>query len=190
MSDEEKKEVDEWSDWEGVKEKTLSPRARRFCQHLATGMKQGEAAKKVGYSQSRASIIANQDQAKEYIEKCQEKIFEMSVVERIKELGGPAVDIIENIMLSDDPSIKPQTKMDAAKWVAEQIKGKAKQEVEHTGNVTHEIWDKLEKLEQSGQVIDVSPEKRLEIEASKGKEVTERDKLDHFLDFEADELEK
>lgn len=178
-----------WGDYSLHPTKPLTPAAKKLCHLVAGGMKQGEACEKVGYTQGWASRILTSSKGKAEIQRFQEKMFEQSVAERVKELGTPALDIIEELLTSDDPSIKPQLKADLAKWIAEKVSGKAKQEVEHTGNILHEFMDRVNHLEQTGKIIDVTQTKAKELDEGEEREVTERDKLDQFLDFEAHDLE-
>jgi len=179
-----------WGDFSFNPAKPLTPKAKRLCQLVAGGMKQGDAAEQIGYSMGWASRILTSQKGKDEVQRFMEKVFEQSVADRVKALGTPALDILEELLTSDDPSIKPQLKADVAKWVAEKISGKAKQEVEYSGNIVHDFVDKLKALEASGQILDITPTKVAVEGTEKANEVTERDKLDQFLTFEAPELDK
>lgn len=174
--------------WEPTRR--LSARQRELCRLIAQGVPNKKAASMLGYNENRVSIIVNSQKGRECIQQYQDKIFDKSMGEQIRELGPYAMDVVEEILTVKDPNIKPNVKADMAKWVVEKVSGRPKQEVEHTGNIVHEFYEKLEHLEKTGQILDITPSKK-ELGPSEGDNAaTERDKLDYFLDFEADDLEK
>lgn len=163
----------------------LSPRAREACRLAATGMKQGEIRKKLGFSQSWLSLLLKSEKGQAEIERFHDKLFERAVADRIKELGTPAMNVFEDVLTTNNPEVKPALKLDAAKWVAEKISGKAKQEVEYTNNVFVQFLDGLKQMKDAGQIIEVSstPAKVLDAGNTESTEEIsdERKKLDAFL---------
>lgn len=160
----------------------LSPRAREACRLAASGMNQIEIRKKLGFSQSWLSLILKSEKGQAEIERFHDKLFEKAVVERIRDLGTPAMDVFESIIKSNNPETKEALKLDAAKWIAEKISGKAKQEVEYTNNVFVQFLDGLKEMKDAGQIIDVSAPAQQLNSAEKQEEVSdERKKLDSFL---------
>lgn len=182
-----------WGDYSLHPTKPLTPAAKKLCQLVAGGMKQGKACEQVGYTQGWASRILTSSKGKAEIQRFQEKMFEASVADRVKELGTPALDLIEELLLSDDPQIKPQLKADLAKWIAEKVSGRPKQEIEHSGNMLGDFMSRVQQIQESGQVIDVTPTTMDKLEANEGhgeaEGSSEKDKLDQFLTFDAKDLE-
>ena len=174
-----------WGDYSFNPALPLTSRQREVCRLHVTGLKQDEIALKLGYTQPHVSRILQSSKAKREIERIHDKVFEKTVAERVKDLGNPAIDVFEDILHSNDPEVKPQLKLDAAKWVAEKISGKAKQEVEFQGSIAVSMLDRMQEMQRNGQIIDVT--KSATTQTLDGtKELTDeekaRQKLDNFFD--------
>jgi len=174
-----------WGDYSFHPGRPLTARQREVCRMHVAGFKQTEIAEKLNYTQPHISRILTCTKGKAEVERIFDKAFELSVADRVKILSTPALDVFEDILTSEDPEIKPQLKLDAAKWIAEKISGKAKQEVEFQGSIAVSILDRVKELQQSGQIIDVTQQSRPEA-TEETKELTEqekdRKKIDNFFD--------
>lgn len=133
----------------------LNPRLQYVCLLFAQGERGVDIAKKLGYSQSRLSVLLTRDDVKKKIRKYRNQFFERSIKERIKELSSDAIAEIERIL--NDPSAKDDTKLRAATWLLEKESGKATQTTQIESNTLLDLFEKIEKLQNSGQVIDLTP---------------------------------
>jgi len=122
----------------------LTPRHRRFCQLAAAGWTNAQICKELGYVSSRVSVLLkNQFIAAEII-RLQNKLFEETVVQRMKALGDPALSVIEDILTDTSNRVKVSEKLDAAKWVVEKLDGKAIQRHDVGENLLSVLMDRLD----------------------------------------------
>lgn len=174
-----------WGDYSFNPNKPLTARQREACRLAAEGWPQFKIAKELKYTDAHLSRIVNSTKGRNQIERYQDKSYEESVAKRVKNLGSPAIDVFEEILTSDDPAVKPNLKLDAAKWVAEKISGKAKQEVEFSGSVAVGVLDRIDEMKKSGQIIDVTQSaSKQEVETTEelSEEQKSRKKIDSFFD--------
>jgi hypothetical protein len=132
--------------------KPLSPRHRELCRLLALGHTNNEICKILGYVTSRLSILKNSARIRQEVLKLQDKLFDKSIDERIKDLGRDAVDVMEEILI--DPQIDILKKESAARWIIEKNVGKPTQQLDVNANVSIGVFmDKLEAMQEVGPGI-------------------------------------
>jgi transcriptional regulator with XRE-family HTH domain len=159
-----------WGNYSLKPDKPLTPRQRRVAKLAATGMKQKDIAEKLGYTQGWLSRILTNDKMIAAVEEAQERMYEEPVRKRLQDMSTAALDAVEGILTSPEVALKD--KESAARFVIEQLEGKAIQKVDHTGEIgLGALMDKLEHIEQSGQIIDVTPK---ELEGAEGDNFDER----------------
>lgn len=159
--------------------KPLSHRHVELCKLLAKGYPHYEISKKILYSRNYISQLSCHPKIRKEVRRLQDKAFETLVNDRLAGLGHRALDVMEEVLITEDKDVKLQSKTDAAKWVLEKITGKAKQEIEtKDGNLTDFMTMLKEIKEQQsralpegearraentqGEVIDVTPHKEPE----------------------------
>ena len=161
-----------WGDRLLSPDRPLSPRHRRLAELLAQGKKNGEIAKELGITESRISVLKSNTRIRELAEDLAERIFEESVIGRLRKLNEPALNEIEKCLTDRTHRYKEQLRVDTAKWLIEMNHGKAKQTHDIGENMLSVMMDRLDALKQTGKtlenaardVIDLSP--TLQIEGS------------------------
>ena len=115
----------------------LSARQKELARLISIGKTNKEIAETLGYSTTWLSRLAHSPKIIKEVERLQDKLFDCTIGERLSEMGSTAASVIEEILTSSDPYIKPQLKAETARWVLEKLTGKPKQEIEtKDGNLT------------------------------------------------------
>lgn len=152
--------------------KPLKARAKEACRLLALGWTRQDVGKKLKYSDSYLLNAMHYPRWRAEIARFQDKMFEQDVMTRMKDLGGPAVDVIEELI--HDPAVSALKKADKAQWIIEKLTGKAKQEHSVESNTLAAFTEIARQMLQSGEKlddIDVTPQTR-EVTAASGQTVT------------------
>lgn len=146
----------------------LSARQKKLAWLLASGLTQKEAAEATGYTPIRVSHLTHDPKFRFEVLRIQDRLYERPIKERLRTLAPSAIDIIEEMLTTEDPAVKLGEKANHARWLIEMNEGKATQKVESEGKVLVSVMDELRALRESGQILDareVGPE-----EAPEGEE--------------------
>lgn len=160
-----------WGDYMLKDKGQLNPRHRELARLVASGMGTNDIAKALDYTIGRVSVLKSNTRIKQEIERIQDRMLEVDIDKRLKAMNTDAADVIELILLDED--IKPLQKESAARWLLEKNTGKAAQAIDLKGEISVGIFlDKIENLQTTGHVIDVTPQAKTpdQIEAGPEKE--------------------
>lgn len=167
-----------WGDHIYKPGKPLSARHRRLALLVWEGKTNKEISERMNIDSQTIAKLKSYKEFKDEIEKLNNMAYQATIQERLKDMGPLAMDTIEEILKSDDNSIKPMLKADLAKWVAEKLDGKAKQSVDHQSSTLTDFMEALkglqaqralpgaarpepkslaDTLDNAGEVIDVTP---------------------------------
>ena len=166
-------------------EKPLLPRQRKLCELAAQGLRQIEIAEKLHYSPNRVSILLKNPQIALEVMRVRERMFEESVMGRLKKMADPALNVIEAALTDRRNVFKKSEQIDVSKWVLEKLDGKATQKLDVGSSSLAGMLDRLDQLKNSGQNLleaprDVTPH-------TPGKTEEERDLLKDWVDsFKSD----
>lgn len=136
----------------------LKPRHREIARLHAMGKTNNQICEKLGYSQSRVSILLGTPALRAEVDRYRNRLYEQDVITAIKDLGSDSVRVLEEIIRN--PNEKSSLRADQARWVLEKLTGKAKQEVTVESNTLAAFMDTLRQMQAAGEsldVIDVSP---------------------------------
>lgn len=122
----------------------LSPRHRRFAQLAAAGASNKVISEELNISPTRVSILIRNEAILAEIYRLQEKVFEETIVGRMKSFTEPAMNVILNTLTDVTGHVKSSEKLDAAKWVIEMQHGKATQKIEGGENLLAVLMDRLD----------------------------------------------
>lgn len=136
----------------------LTPRHRRFCQLAAQGMKNSEIGELLGYVDSRVSILLKHPAIMTEIARLQNRIFEETIIGRLKAMADPALAIFEATLQDRTNRVKHSEKIDVAKWIIEKLDGKAVQKHDHGSSILGNMLDRLDSLRGTGKTINDLPE--------------------------------
>lgn len=129
----------------------LNARQRHAAYLTFLGKTNKEIREELNYSAEAVSILQSNPKFIREVERLRNKAFDITVGERLKTMGPLAMDTIEEILEADnDPSIKPNLKADLAKWVAEKLTGKPKQEMEVQGGSLNTFLDLIKEMKTVG----------------------------------------
>lgn len=144
-----------YSDWIENPDETLSARHKELCRLIAKGYRNKDVCLKLGYSPSRVSVLLQNVKIQAEIAKFQDRMFDRDLDTRMGELGPDAMDVIQKALTSDT-YLKPQGKVDLAKWSLEKLTGKAVQRSEvDTGANLSRLLDKLHSISDIKDVLEV-----------------------------------
>lgn len=143
-----------WGDHIYKPGKPLSARHRRVAQLVWEGKTNKEIEEKMGIDSQTISKLKGYKEFKEEIEKLNDLAYQATIQERLKDMGPLAMDTIEEILKSEDNNVKPMLKADLAKWVAEKLDGKAKQQVDHQSSTLTDFMEALKGLQNRAAVPD------------------------------------
>ena len=101
--------------------KRLSARHREFCRLVISGATGREIMERLGYCESRVSVLKSEPLIVAEIERLEDQLFE-NVGARLKSLVPTSLDVMERILLSDDPTINEHVRRKAAQWVLEKVR--------------------------------------------------------------------
>jgi len=136
--------------------KSLSARHREFCRLIVRGATGREIMEKLGYSESRVSVLKNDPLIQSEIERLEDRLFEEDLNSRLKNLGPIAIGVLEDVLTSNDPSIKPHVKREAATWVVEKLTGKPRGEINVESNSLTGFMDLIKQMQERGEGFDTA----------------------------------
>lgn len=122
----------------------LKPRQRRLAQLLAEGKTNGQIQEELGYSASRISILQNNPAIRAEVARLQDKLFEASIEQRLKDFNNMALDHVEMVLKDRTNRVKVSEKNEIAKWVIEMQKSKAPQVHDIGQNMLSALMDRLD----------------------------------------------
>lgn len=169
----------------------LKPRQRRLAQLLAEGKTNSDIQKELGYSASRISILQNAPAIRAEIARLQDKIFEASIDQRLKDFNNAALDHVEYVLTDRTNRVKISEKNEVAKWVIEMQKSKAPQVHDIGQNMLAALMDKLdarkterkvEALPARAEVETTLPEIEIEAKVMEAPAAPEKDDLADWVD--------
>lgn len=146
-----------WGDHMLKPGKPLSPRHKQLARMIAEGKTTNEIAEKLDLTAGRVSVLRSNTEIMKEAERVAEKLFDITVQERLKHLGPHAADLLEEIFISDSSAITMSHKIDAAKWIVEKLTGKARQEIDVQHSTLQNFIDLMKQMKDSGETIDVTP---------------------------------
>jgi DNA-binding CsgD family transcriptional regulator len=123
---------------------SLKPRQRRLAQLLAEGKTNSEIQKELGYSPSRISILQNNPHIRAEVARLQDRLFEASIEQRLKDFNTAALDHVEFVLKDRTNRVKVTEKNEIAKWVIEMQKSKAPQVHDIGQNLLATLMDRLD----------------------------------------------
>jgi len=136
----------------------LSPRQRELARLFALGKKTHEVAELLNITVAWCSAVKALPEVRDEIDRLQNLILDKTVSEHIKDCGSLAADVIEATLRSTDHAqVKPQLKVETAKWVLEKLTGKPRQEIDVGEQTLGSFFTMLDDMRRAGQVIDVTP---------------------------------
>jgi len=149
-------------------------RRRHIAALKAQGMTNTAIAKQLKTSRGHITKVLKEFDVREEIYIQQDLIF-ADAQKIISQASVPAAIALKEASEAEwgDKDIRSNQKIEAAKWLLEKKYGKAKQELEISGNVLVNLIDSLDAMKQvgkaiseAGEVIDVTPDQK-QIEAPK-----------------------
>ena len=159
----------------------LSPRHRRLAQLAAEGLSNQRIGEQLGYCSSRISILLRNPYIQYEIRRLQDRIFEATIQDRLKNLADPALNNIEMILTDRTNRVKISEKADMSKWVIEKLDGKAAQKYDVGENLLGIFLDKLD-AQKTQPLRDVHPAKEvLEIEGHSKEIEKPKDKISDWI---------
>lgn len=140
----------------------LSPRHRKLAELFAQGLSNADVAKALGLSGSRVSVLKNNSYIAEEIRRIEERIYEDTVANRLKNLADPALSHLESVLKDRTNRVKSIEKTDVAKWIVEKVDGKAAQKIDLGASMLGGLLDRLDAMKSAGRspeesAIDVTP---------------------------------
>lgn len=144
-------------------DKPLLPRQRKLAELAAQGLKQVEIAERLHYSPTRVSILLKNPQIAYEVHLIRERMFEESVMGRLKKMADPALNVIEDALTDRRNRYKKSEQIDVSKWVLEKLDGKPTQKIDHGSSVLGTLLDRLDAMKSAGRTpsgdsfIDVTP---------------------------------
>lgn len=160
--------------------KPLSARHKLLAQLAAGGSKNCDIAKQLDLTESRVSILLSNSRIQSEIERYQDKYYEKTIEQRFQEVMPAAMDVLEEIIAGRSDEIKPQLRLEAAKWILEKTTGKAVQKHEVRGNLFSELLTRLDTIDVR-TVGGGGPVKPVNV-ISEVEAPPQRDQFDLFLD--------
>lgn len=142
-----------WGDHVLNPNKPLSARHREVARLAFLGKTPSEIADRTGFSQSWVSTLLTNTKVQREIDRLYEKAFQATVEARLKDLGPNALDVVEEVLRSNDKEIKPQLKADMARWVVEKLTGKPRQEVDHQSSTLANFMSMIQEMQNAGHVF-------------------------------------
>lgn len=183
----EKPEETSWGDHFLNPDKPLCARHKALAKMVAMGCTTTEIADKLDYTMARVSVLKSNTKIKMEIERCQDRMHEEDLEERIKHLAPDALDTMEEILLSVQDPLKREA---AAKWILEKVTGKATQQVDVKGEINLGVF--LQQLDKMGAKQSMLPNRDVtpkQIETSEILEVESKpvDLVEDWLDKHLDD---
>lgn len=128
----------------------LSPRHRRLAQLAASGMPNKQICKELGYVDSRVSILLKNPHIVAEIARLQDRLFEETIKDRLKQMTNAALDNVHMILTDKTNRVRVSEKADMSKWVIEKLDGKATQTHDVGENTLAIFMDKLDAAKTAG----------------------------------------
>lgn len=148
-----------WGDFALVAGKPLSPGHRRICQLFAMGLSNKEVAEAVGFTEARIGVLRSNTLIVRETARLQEKAFEITAIDRMKDMGTAALDAIESAVKNETKAFKTSEQLSASQWVVEHVIGKAVQRHDVGENLLSILLDRLDSKKTAAppvqRVIDV-----------------------------------
>ncbi len=158
----------------------LNPRHRRYCQLAASGLSRKLIAEQLGYTPQNCTLLASDPLIQQEILRLQDEAFAGGLKQRFVARQHYMMDVIERQVAH--PLTKPETKIAAAQWWLEQVKGKAVAVHDVGENLLRIVHEQLDRLTAGGATIDVTPLALRAGAASEAAPVSEEErKLDEWL---------
>lgn len=123
---------------------SLKPRQRRLAQLLAEGKTNADIQAELGYCASRISILQKNPYVRAEVARLQDRLFESSIEQRLKDFNNAALDHVEFVLKDKTNRVKVTEKNDVAKWVIEMQKSKAPQLHDVGQNLLGVFLDRLD----------------------------------------------
>lgn len=136
----------------------LSARHKEFARLVALGTKSSEIARILGIGGVQVSVLKRNPRIMVEVEKFQERMFEKDMGKRLRDMAPDAADVIEGILVSEDPNVKIGLKKETATWVLEKVTGRPKQEIDIQSSSLQNFIEMLQDAKIRGEPIDVTPE--------------------------------
>lgn len=154
---------EESQDYQTLAHGVLSPRHRKFALLAAEGHSNKEIGAELKYSASRVSVLQKNPYIAAEVTRLRERIYEETIQHRLKAFAEPALNNIHMILTDRTNRVKVSEKMEASKWIIEQLEGKALQKHEIQGNMLITLLDRLDAQktqlrEVGGNLADSSPD--------------------------------
>lgn len=134
----------------------LKPRHRELARLHALGKTNNEICAILGYSTSRVSILVNNPAIRREVDRYRNRLYDRDLTTAIKDLGYDSVEVLEQMLRSDDAKLKDR--VDAAKWVLEKVSGKPRQEISVESQSLNRFFDLLQDLKDRGETLDITPD--------------------------------
>lgn len=128
-------------------------RHRAIARLIALGHRPRAIARRLGYSDTGISLALKSPFIQKEIERYRSQLFDGDVLTALKDLGPDAVNVITQMINSDDQKLKDRT--EAAKWLLEKLTGKPKQEVNLESQTLGAFMDLVKNMQQRGESLDV-----------------------------------
>lgn len=161
---------------------SLTPRQRRVAQLIAAGQMLKTIAEQTGFTYQTIRAYSQNSVVKAEVRRFQDKLFELSAKESLKDFKGKALENIHWILNDDTGRVNVAQKADMSKWLVEQLEGKAIQKHDLSENALASFMDQLDNLRQlskaSPEAIDVTPLQIVE----KTPEQQEEDEMKNWVD--------
>lgn len=140
-----------------VNRSILKPRHKEIARLHALGHTNNEICEKLGYSQSRISILLHNPVIRNEVDRYRNKLYEKDLISALKDLGHLSLEVVEEMLKSKE---RLSAKVDTAKWVLEKVTGKAKQEVALESNTFAafmEMQRQMLEMNSASPTLDVTP---------------------------------
>lgn len=141
-----------WGDYLLKTKGRLTPRHREVARLLALGHTNKDIAKMLGYHEQAIVYLKSNSRIRAEAEKIQDRMLEIDLDKRLKNLGDDAANVMEEILI--DEEIKLKDKESAARWVLEKLTGKPAQAIDMKGEINVGIFmDQLEQMRENGELL-------------------------------------
>lgn len=127
------------------------------CWMAANGLDQNSIAKQINYSWEQVSRILNKRSVQEKIESIRREFLGTNQLEKKFAASAPKAAEYFGKIVSGEEIVKTSERIDASKWILEQVVGKAKQKVDVEGETTLlQIIQALDEQKEARKARDVS----------------------------------
>ena len=126
----------------------------------ANGVKSTQIAKEMGMTDSWLSTLLKDPELQQLIKNKTYTFQKRKLRDRIEQASMKGINVIHDTL--DDETAPAKDKIAAAKFAIEQAQGKASQQINVTGNLSHNVIARMNELQQSGDLIDVTSKRVIE----------------------------